>query len=321
MAKFCKYCGKPLEDGQVCDCAASQAAAQPAEAPEVAAPAAATDAAASTPAPATDMTAPTAAPAPAAAPTPAPAQPSFNTEKAAAVAKAAGEKAKSALTLWAKSLLTYLKTPHQGVTEALNDPKNLVLAGIYAGVNALAAFFFLWAMMGKVIEPLSIIGLSSIAKVGLPILILLLAGIIFAVVFISMSGLALFASAKLNKRELDIKQAMVIASVSSTYPTILLLVGTLLGLLNFWLGMICLILAALVWAINACTDLYDYAGLNGTRSIKEMGIMLGMMAVVLLVCYLVTRGMLGWAISEVTINGTKLGNIGELIGDLGNLFG
>ncbi len=298
MAKFCKYCGKPMEEGQVCDCAASQAAAQPTEAPA--------------PAAAPDVT----APAPAAAPTPAPTQPSFNTEKAAAVAKAAGEKAKSALTLWAKSLLTYLKTPRQGVTEALNDPKNLVLAGIYAGVNALAAFFFLWAMMGKALS-----AFSAIAKVGIPVLILLLAGIIFAVVFIGMSGLALFACAKLNKRELDIKQAAVIASVSSTYPTILLLVGTLLALLNFWLGMICLILAALVWAINACTDLYDYAGLNGTRSIKEIGIMLGMMAVVLLVCYLVTTGMLGWSIKEITFNGTKLGDVGDLLGNLGNLLG
>lgn len=291
MAKFCKYCGKPLEEGQVCDCAASVAAAQPAE----------------TPAP---------APVPDAAPAPAPAQASFNTEKAAAAAKAAGEKAKSALSLWVKSLLTYLKTPRQGVTEALNDPKNLVLAGIYAGINALTVFFFLWALMGKALGVI-----ARVTKVGYPVGILLLSGIIFAAVFIGMSALALFACAKLNKRELDIKQALVIASVSSTYPTALLLIGTILGLLSIWLALFCLVLACLVWCINACTDLYDYAGLNGTRSLKEMGIMLGAMAVVLLIFFLVARGMLGWAVSEISISGTKLGNIGELIGNIGDLFG
>lgn len=309
MAKFCKYCGKPLEDGQVCDCAASQAAAQ------VSAPTAAPDPA---PAAAPEST-PTAAPDP--APNSASSQTSFNTEKAAAAAKAAGAKAKSALTLWANSLLTYLKAPRQGVTEALNDPKNLVLAGIYAGVNALAVFIYLWALMGKTFGMISSLAGGFGIKVGYPIGILLLSGILFAVVFIGLSGLALFACAKLNKRELSIQQALVIASVSSTYPTALLLIGTVLGLLSIWLALISVIVAALVWAINACTDLYDYAGLNGTRSLKEMGIMLIAMIVVLLICFLVTRGLLGWAISGITINGTKLGNLGELIGDLGDLFG
>lgn len=207
------------------------------------------------------------------------------------------------------------------MTEVLNNPKNLILAGIYAGINALAAFFFLWALMGKALG--AIIGLAGGfgIKIGYPVGILLLAGILCAVVFIGMSGLALFVCAKLNKRELNIAQAMVIASVSSTFPTALLLIGTLLGLISMLLAMFCLAAAGLVWAINACTDAYDYAGLNGTRSLKEMGILLVAMLVVLLVCYFITQALLGWAIGGITVNGTKLGNIGELIGNFGNILG
>ena len=40
MAKFCKFCGTPLEEGQVCACQASQSAVATEAAP-VAAPAAA----------------------------------------------------------------------------------------------------------------------------------------------------------------------------------------------------------------------------------------------------------------------------------------
>ena len=110
MAKFCKHCGTQLEEGQVCSCPKAQA--------ELAAPVAAPDAA-----PAPEAAAPVATADPVAAP----------------AAPAANGFVKKLLD----TLKAYWKAPKETAAAVAEDKQGMAVAGVFAGVNFLAAFFFL----------------------------------------------------------------------------------------------------------------------------------------------------------------------------------
>ena len=141
MAKFCKYCGTQLEDGQVCSCPQAQA--------ELAAPAAA---------PAPEAAAPVATAAPAAAPS-------------------AG---KDLLNKVKETFLSYLKAPKATTAKIAADPKGMTLAGIFAGVNALAVFLYLWKILGGIMGMAGDIsgGLTDKIDIEYPIFQMLIAGIV-----------------------------------------------------------------------------------------------------------------------------------------------
>lgn len=274
MAKFCKYCGAPLEEGQVCTCQESQAAAQ-------------------------------AASAPAAAPAAVPAQ------------SAAAQQAKALLTQIKDILLCYIKTPRDAVQTTMNSSNHLALAGIFAGVNAIAAMLFVWGLFARVIG--SVTGVVGDAlEIKYPFFAILVTGIALAVVFIGMSGVALFACGKITKRDIHIKYALVIAAAGSIFPSALLLVGTVLGFLSWKLQLLCLAVAAMVWVANGLSDLSDYTGQKVSASTKDLAIVVAAMLVVALVCFFVAGKLLGWCVGEISVMGQKIGDID--LSDLISLF-
>lgn len=304
MAKFCRFCGAPLEEGQVCTCPGAQAAQNPAPAQ----PAAPVQPAA--PASAAQEWAPAAAPQ----------APAGNS----AAAELFGE--------LKDVLLGYLSAPKKAIKAAVESKKGMAMAGILAGVHALALFFFFWSMLGKLIgslkSSLGILGsaVGALVKIGMPIFPLLLTGIVLAVVCIGLSAVALMVCGKLTKRELTIQQTLVVAAVSSIYPTVVLLAGALLGLMSSWLHVACLVLALLIWVINAVSDIRDYTGLNATVSLKNMIMVAVVLLVVAVVSALVLYGMGKYCIGEVSIAGAKLkdglaGLLSGGLGGLGDLFG
>ena len=275
MANFCRFCGSPLEEGQVCACQANQAA------PE-AAPAAA----------------PVATAAPAAAP-------------------AAGGLGKKLMD----TLKAYWAAPKATAAAVAEDPKGMTIAGIFAGVNVLAVFFFLWRIIGMMMTAIADMGgadvsdLEDLIDIEYPIFPMLIAGLGVTVLGILIGALVVFIAAKINKQAVDFKKLIVVEAVRSVVPTALLIVGIVLGLLLADLQFAVLALILVLWFVNVCADIRDVAGVQVMETGKAMTInTLVICAVLALGVYLmVTIG--GWGIGELSIEGTTLNEAFEKISE------
>ena len=201
MAKFCKFCGTALEEGQVCSCADAQAAAAPVATP-----------------------APEAAPVATAAPA-APAAPGF------------GKKL-------VDTLKAYWKAPKATAAAVAEDAKGMTFAGVFAGINVLAVFFYLWRIIGMLLDgvvdgvkqstgsKVDMDEIMELLEIEMPIVPMLVAGLAIAVLGIVATALVVFIAAKLNKQAVDLKKQIVVASIHSLIPSALLIAGILLGIAN-----------------------------------------------------------------------------------------
>lgn len=289
MAKFCKFCGTQLEEGQVCSCPQAQA--------ELAAPAAA---------PAPEAAAPVA--------TAAPAAPAGNG--------------------FVKKLLDvlkgYWKAPKAAAADVAEDKQGMAIAGVFAGVNFLAVFFFLWRIIGMVMSTFTKGGdvdmdeLMEYLEIEQPIFPMLLAGLAIAVIGIAATALVIFIAAKINKQTVDLKKQIVIEAVHSVIPTALLIVGILLGFLAAWLQFIVLALILVLWFVNVCNDLREVAGVQIMETGKTMTIYTLVVFVVLAVTVYLMSAIGGWGIGELSIQGHTMNEAmeeaGDMLGMLGDLF-
>lgn len=274
MAKFCKYCGTPLEEGQVCNCAGAQA----------------------------ETTAPV----------------------ATATAPAAPSALNSLFTDIKNDFLSYLRAPDATVRAAVN--KGLKIPAIFAGVNALAAFFYCWQLIASMLGGImDIFGAGAYApEVTYPVFLYLVIGILFAVVYIGLSALGLFSISKLTKRELSITQSLTVASYHSLIPTMLLLVGTLLGFISLPAQLIVLPIALIVWSIFAVRDAKEYAGLNATLAGKNLLIQTVVTTIVVCLCVYLSYQLMIWGIGEISADGytlreafkTMSGGLDDLLGSI-----
>ena len=263
MAKFCRHCGQPLEEGQVCTCEKAQAAAQ----------------------------APVA------------------TAEAPAAAPAAGNALVNSLKA---ALLSYWKSPKAAAAAVAESKSGMTIAGIFAGVNFLAVFFFLWRIIGLLI---SLIADANDGKVSdfiedneviYPILSMLVAGLAIAAIGIAVTALVIFIAAKINKQAVDLKKQIVIEAVHSIVPTVLLIVGILLGFLAAWLQFIMLALILVLWFVNVCNEVREVAGVQIMETGKTMTIYTLVIFVGLAIAIWLMTAIGGWGIGELSIEDTKL---------------
>ena len=271
MANFCRFCGSPLEEGQVCACQANQAA-------------------------------PEAAPVATAAPAAAPAAPGL------------GNKLVETLkNLW--------KAPKATAAAVAEDKQGMTVAGIFAGVNVLAVFFFLWRIIGMMLTAIADMGgadvsdLEDMVDIEYPIFPMLIAGLGITVLGILIGALVVFIAAKINKQAVDFKKLIVVEAVRSVVPTALLVVGIVLGLLMAELQFVVLALVLVLWFVNVCADIRDVADVQIMETGKSMAIhTLIICAVLAIGVYLmVTIG--GWGIGELSIEGATLNEAFEKIGE------
>lgn len=267
MANFCRFCGSPLEEGQVCACQANQAA-------------------------------PEAAPVATAAP----------------AAPGLGNKLVETLkNLW--------KAPKATAAAVAEDKQGMTVAGIFAGVNVLAVFFFLWRIIGMMLTAIADMGgadvsdLEDMVDIEYPIFPMLIAGLGVTVLGILIGALVVFIAAKINKQAVDFKKLIVVEAVRSVVPTALLVVGIVLGLLMAELQFVVLALVLVLWFVNVCADIRDVAGVQIMETGKSMAIhTLIICAVLAIGVYLmVTVG--GWGIGELSIEGATLNEAFEKIGE------
>lgn len=289
MAKFCKFCGTQLEEGQVCSCPQAQA--------ELAAPAVAS---------APEAAAPVATAAPAA-----PAGNGF------------GKKLLD-------TLKAYWKAPKAAAAEVAEDKQGMAVAGVFAGVNFLAVFFFLWRIIGMMLSGITkgadadLDELMEYLEIEQPIFPMLLAGLAIAVIGIAATALVIFIAAKLNKQTVDLKKQIVIEAVHSVIPTALLVVGILLGFLAAWLQFIMLALILVLWFINVCGEVRDAAGVQVMETGKSLTInTLVIFAVLAIAVWLMTT-IGGWGVGELSIQGHTMNEAmeeaGDMLGMLGDIF-
>lgn len=285
MAKFCKFCGSPLEEGQVCTCQSAQSA-------------------------------PTAAP------------------EAAPVATAAPAAAPAAGNGFVKKLLDvlkgYWKAPKAAAADVAEDKQGMTIAGVFAGVNFLAVFFFLWRIIGMVMSTFTKSGdvdmdeLMEYLEIEQPIFPMLLAGLAIAVIGIAATALLIFLVGKINKQAVDLKKQIIIAAVHSVIPTALLVVGIILGFLAAWLQFLVLALILVLWFVNVCNDVREVAGVQVMETGKSMTIYTLVVFAVLAVAVYLMVAIGGWGIGELSIQGHTMNEAmeeaGDMLGMLGDLF-
>lgn len=286
MAKFCRHCGSPLEEGQVCACQSTQAAP---EAPVA-------------------------------------------TAEAPAAAPAAGNALVNSLKA---ALLGYWKSPKAAAAAVAEDKSSLAMAGIFAGVNFLMIFFYMWRMLGQITSMVGDLmesimgGLAGLMGGGMedaiefeyPILPLLVSGIVIAAVGIALSALVIFVAAKINKQEADIKNLLVIQSVHTIAPSALLLVGLILGFITWELQVLVLALILVLWFINICNDVRETAGVQAMDSGKTLAIQTAIVFVALAIVVFAISKLTGWCFEELAVDGVSVGEALEGMSSLGGMMG
>lgn len=265
MAKFCKFCGTALEEGQVCSCANAQAAA-----------------------------APVATPAPEAAPV----------ATAAPAAEGFGKKL-------VDTLKAYWKAPKATAAAVAEDAKDKTVAGVLLSVNFLAVFFFLWRIIGMLMDGIKesaggkvdMDEIMEMLEIETPIIPMLLAAMAIAVIGNAATALVIFIAGKLNKQAVDLQKQIVASAVHSLIPSVLLIAGILLGFLIPSVQFIVLGLVLVLWFINVCNEARDVAGVQVMESGKTMTIYSLVIFAVLAVAVYAMVSIGGWGVGELSIQG------------------
>ncbi len=285
MAKFCKYCGSPLEEGQVCGCPGAQAAVQAAAAPQAAPQA--------------------------------PTQPAAPQAPVATAAPKAPGKAAALFNDLKDVLLANLKGPAQAEEKLLASPFKYALSGMMAGLNFLVIFFLLWRVLASLVG--SVVGAAgAFIKIGYPILPMLVSALAIVVLFVGLYGGALFLKGKLAKVNIDILDALVVAGGYTLIPSALLIVAILMSFLSLVLCLVFVVAAIWVWLICMNGTARERTQVVAITDIKQLGLQMALRLVVGLLVAWLTWVLLKWCFTSLSINGVKLSDVGNL---LGGLFG
>ncbi len=236
-------------------------------------------------------------------------------QSAAAAAPAAAPAQPNELLMELKDvLLTGLKAPRQAAAKLTTCKNKYAVSGILAGVNAVAVILLLWQMMAGFVGLMTDTVSADIEdlEIAYPVLPMILSGILLAAIGIGLSGLIVFACAKLMKKEVNIVDTLIVAAGDSLYPTILVLVVTLMGLISMPVQIAFAVLLLILGIVNVILNVRAKADLDGTRNTKEYGLLIAAIAVTVLVVYLAVDILaVDWCLMGVEIEGTTIGEAVE----------
>lgn len=210
----------------------------------------------------------------------------LNTAPAAQEAKPAGNNV-------VDGLLGYVKNPKEASSEG-----NIMSAGIFAGINFLAIFVFLWRYIGAYFTKLadvmdmSVDELIQKQKIEYGIFPMLVAALGIAIICIAATAGIIFLIKKLNKQDADLMQIAIKAAMDTMIPSALLIVGALLSFLVWWFFPITVIAIIVLWIVN----IFAEVGNKDNQMISS-----GVIAVVLMVVMLLTSLLASWGIGEATM--------------------
>lgn len=215
------------------------------------------------------------------------------------------------------TLLSYFAAPRKSVKALLDCKNSLGIAGVLVGVNFLAVFLYWLTNMAYRFKA---------AGGGLPMPVgpILLGSIVMTVVAFGLSAVVLFVVAKLSKHELSIQNSAVIVSASSIFPTLILVVCMILGLISMEVQSIVMQLLVIFWIVNAYADYREYAGLTASASIKNLCIFCIALFAIYVISYLIANGFNDWGYRSAVRSALgAFGDFGDLsdLSDLAGLFG
>ncbi len=255
---FCKYCGNELQDGQVCNCKQAQVNKNSSQAmPKV---------------------------------------------QSSASCLSEVQATSNQFTHLLSLIKIYIKSPKEAVKKAVYE-NHIVPALILMGINIIVSILFFASIISLLISTITkIMGVlgtvaGGLIKVDYPVFQLILSGVLATVLTFGLSSLALFIISKTNKKEFELKQAFITVSIHSLFPTILLLISMICGLMAWWLQLVFALAAALLWIINACSDIQVFCGGDLNDTMKSTIIITGIFFIVAAVFLVVNFELCKWNIT------------------------
>ncbi len=309
MARFCRHCGNPVEDGQVCSCAGAQREWQ-ATAPQ--------QPQYQQPQQPQYQQAPVY--------TAAPQQPQYQQPQ---YQQPVQPKAPSTLVPELKDVLTTgLKAPRQAGPKILASSNKMALAGILAAINGIAIFLLLWSSMTSILNAiLGIMGGSLGSLLGeidmtLPIFPMLLGGILLAAVAIAASATVILVCGKLSNCNMNFVDCMALAAVDSLYPTVAVLLTALLGFIGIAAQLIGIALLLVVAIVNTLDTVRNHTGLQIGASLKNYLVsVVCILAAIVVIAYIGKLIAIDWCVYSIEIEGVKLGDAIDAMSSYGGLLG
>lgn len=309
MAKFCKYCGSPLEEGQVCTCPQSQAAAG--------------------------------------APQQEPVQPNpgfqagpngfqggpngfqagpNNFQGGPNNFQGAPQQPKqpSAVGTAFQNIVpffkSYLDNPVAATQAMLGQrdmPMAIILLVIQAVVGGLALFGILSKICSTILDTMSMgVDVSEMigVSIGPAILPTLLWGVVASALCIALEIVGVFAVAKIMKSQATFVDAMIACAANSGFVTVVLLLGFILGFLNLMLGAILIGVSMICWFIMGVISLRAITP-DADRGMAWIGYVVATVLVYFIGAWiwsLVLPGVIG----EITISNPSSGMISMSLNDI-----
>ncbi len=282
MAKFCSYCGKPLPESGVCDCAESAAA----------------------------NAAVSAAPAQPAAPA-APAQPA-----APAAENAYVKKTREAVSQSVPFVKDYWKDPMTATRHVLQQ-KNMGLAAVMMILNALVTgllLFCVYSKLGSALRGASKQMFGGKVDVEVPFFSSMLMGILMAAVALALSAVVLFAILRMVRIDASFSYVIMAVGVNSILCTACLVLALLMALLGWTTGvLICVLLGMVAWVFLGTLLLVKVFGASISGA---MQVITGLLFTAVLVLNVWIGGKFALnAAREIEIEGEELGDTIDTISD------
>lgn len=190
-----------------------------------------------------------------------------------------------------------LKAPKATAAAVAAEKEGMAIAGVFAGINFLAIFLFLWRYIGAYFTKsadLMDVGVDELiqkSKIEYGIFPMLVAALGLAIITIAVTALVVFAIKKLNKQDADLKQLFVMESVKTFIPSVVLIVCALLSFLIWWFFPIAMIAVIIMWIVNICGEI----GESENQLVAS-----GVMTVALIVVMLLTSLLASWGIGETS---------------------
>ena len=225
---FCRFCGKQIPDGTSCNC-------QQNTVPQNTVP---------------QGTAP---------------QPRTNTEQATQMASKAGEAAKNAFNNFKPYLKSFVKSPNETISDAVHNKCFNISLG-FAAVHALALIVVLLGLIGAVVSASYDVDdyMGIDLDISLPIFRIMFGGILMAAAVITLSAVTLIVFAKLGKATLSFKQAFIVASFRTFWPSVVMAGIALIALFSpVFGGILALLGLPLIMQMitfGAINDIREYSG-------------------------------------------------------------
>ena len=216
-------------------------------------------------------------------------------------------------------LQSYVKSPVNAARDLVAQ-KDLIFAGVLLGIQAIASGLALFGILQGLCNTInSVTSLFGSVKMGAPILWSLIFGILASVAAMAIFIVIMFAAVKICGSGCTFVDIMIAAAAHTPFVSVLLLASFLLFLLFLPLGAAVFLAAMLAWMVLAVPTVQVFAP-NSDQGKFWICVIVGVVLALLIGTWAATS-LGGNAVGYMTVDGKTFNELGRDIGDLlDNLF-